>query len=56
MNLEDYFDMLQKMAKKNPQSASGSHGVVNDHHQKDSDNLNLEEDEEPLPPDDKGET
>lgn len=53
MNLEDYFDMLHKMAQKNPQGPAQNHGQPTNHHQ--DDDLN-EEEEDPLPPEDKAET
>ncbi len=49
MNLEDYFDMLHKMAQRNPQTPSNNHGITNNHHQ--DDDLE-EEDEDPLLPED----
>lgn len=53
MNLEDYFNMLHKMAQKHPQSPSGNHGAISNHHKDDD---AVEEDEEPLPPEDAAET
>lgn len=50
MNLEDYFDMLHKMAQKNPQSPSSNHGPVSNH--QDDDDLSDEE-EDPLPGEEK---
>jgi hypothetical protein len=52
MNLEDYFDMLHKMAQKNPQSQTTNRGQSNKHLDEDS----SDDDEEPLPIEDKGET
>jgi hypothetical protein len=55
MNLEDYFEMLHKMAQKNPQSPASHHGIINNHHKNKDDEL-IEDDEEPLPPEDTAET
>lgn len=52
MNLEDYFEMLHKMAQKNPQSPAKNHGQTSNHQQDDL----TEEDEDPLPPEDKAES
>ena len=52
MNLEDYFDMLHKMAQRNPQSPSNGRSLTT--HQQDDDQV--EEEEDPLPPEDIAET
>jgi hypothetical protein len=53
MNLEDYFNMLHNMAQKHPQSPSGNHGIMSNHHK--TDDIS-DEDEDPLPPEDIAET